>query len=191
MTRPAAEKILAAAIKCFASRGSDVSLLEIATNAGVTARTLYRAFPNRRALVEAVAVSRLDRILEKVRPLIEAQQHLADALVTGFVGFIRHARADAVFIAALDEASDWHMERYLVGPDEKFFKRAEVLWRSSVTRAVNAHEWRPGLDVAAVNAWLRSVAVILLLRDDLDAKGQEQLLRNFVLPALVNIKPGR
>jgi AcrR family transcriptional regulator len=183
-----AERIIAAAIDCFSVRGSGITMLEVATKTGVTHRTLYRTFPGRRALIEAVAVSRLDRIIEQVRPRLEAQEHLADALVTGFVEFTRQARADRVFIAALDEASDWQLERFLVGTNEKFFTRADTLWRASIDRAMQAHEWRRDLDSAQVNAWLRAVAVILLLRDDLDVTGQEQLVRNFVVPALVSIR---
>lgn len=160
-------------------------MLDVATRAGVTRRTLYRAFPDRRALVEAVAVHRLDHIIQTVQPLLEAKTNLADALVTGFVEFIRHARADAVFIAALDEASDWHLERFLVGPNEQFSRRAESMWQKWTAQAGSAQEWQTGLDRAQLNAWLRAVAVILLLRDDLDAAGQEQLVRSFVIPALV------
>ncbi len=108
-----------------------MTMLEVASGAGVTRRTLYRAFADRRALIEAIAVSRLDQIILRVRPRLDAQRHLADALVVGFAEFIRHARADAVFLAALDEASDWRLERFLVGPNEKFFSRAETLWLPS------------------------------------------------------------
>jgi len=179
------DRIIAAAIECFSVSGSKVTVAEIAAQAGVTSRTLYRVFPSRRDLVKAVAINRLDVIIEKVRPYLEAQRHLADALVTGLVGFTREARADPVFIAALDEASDWQMERFLVGPDGKFFARADSLWRVSINRANKSQQWKPGLDASQVNSWLRAVAVILLLRDDLDTAGQKQLIRNFVIPALV------
>lgn len=164
-------------------------MADIADRAGVTRRTVYRAFPTRKALVEAVAVARLDAIILQVRPQLDMAASLADALVTGFVAFIRLARADAVLIAALDEASDWHLERVLVGPDDKFFSRAQSLWGDAIDRAIATGEWRSGLDAAEVNAWFRAVAVILLLRDDLDTAGQERLIRTFVVPALVAGRP--
>lgn len=185
MPPTSSDRLLAAAVACFSAKGLNVSMEDVATRAGVTRRTLYRAYPDRRALVEAVAISRLDRIIAKVRPLLEAQTHLADALVTGFVEFVRQARADKVFIAALNEASEWQLERFLVGPNEAFHQRAETLWQAPMARATRTHEWRPGLDAAKVNAWLRAVAVILLLRDDLDENGQAELVRSFVIPALV------
>jgi AcrR family transcriptional regulator len=49
------DRLLAAAWAAFAERGSDdVSLEEIARRAGVGIGTLYRHFPNRQALLEAV-----------------------------------------------------------------------------------------------------------------------------------------
>jgi len=49
------DRLLAAAWAAFADRGSDdVSLEEIARRAGVGIGTLYRHFPNRQALLEAV-----------------------------------------------------------------------------------------------------------------------------------------
>src|SRR5712692_7520265 len=49
------DRLLAAAWEAFAERGSDdVSLEEIARRAGVGIGTLYRHFPNRQSLLEAV-----------------------------------------------------------------------------------------------------------------------------------------
>ncbi|MEU6237619.1 helix-turn-helix domain-containing protein [Kitasatospora sp. NPDC047058] len=48
------EKILTAAVRMFAAEGLDVHLERIAKEAGVGSATLYRNFPTREALVEAV-----------------------------------------------------------------------------------------------------------------------------------------
>jgi AcrR family transcriptional regulator len=48
------EKLLAAALELFAERGTEGSLEEVAKRAGVGIGTLYRHFPTRDALVEAV-----------------------------------------------------------------------------------------------------------------------------------------
>src|ERR1700675_1521852 len=48
------EVLVVTAREVFAERGSDASLEEIARRAGVGIGTLYRHFPNRDALVEAV-----------------------------------------------------------------------------------------------------------------------------------------
>ncbi|WP_028060570.1 TetR/AcrR family transcriptional regulator [Candidatus Solirubrobacter pratensis] len=55
-------KVVAAARDAFAQRGTSTSLEEIARRAEVGIGTLYRNFPNRQALLEAVYVEELDTL---------------------------------------------------------------------------------------------------------------------------------
>jgi AcrR family transcriptional regulator len=57
------ERLLAAATEAFKGAESQVSLEAIAREAGVGIGTLYRHFPTREDLVEAVYLSELDRLL--------------------------------------------------------------------------------------------------------------------------------
>lgn len=54
------DKVIAAAREAFAERGSSTSLEDIARRAGVGIGTLYRNFPNRQALLEAVYVGEVE-----------------------------------------------------------------------------------------------------------------------------------
>ncbi|MFJ4650348.1 TetR/AcrR family transcriptional regulator [Nocardia sp. NPDC088792] len=54
--------VLAAAQRVLAERGTSVSLAEVARRAGVGAGTVYRHFPTKIALVEAVMQQRIDRL---------------------------------------------------------------------------------------------------------------------------------
>jgi AcrR family transcriptional regulator len=56
------EKIVAAAREAFAERGANTSLEEIARRAEVGIGTLYRNFPNRQALLEAVYVGEVEDV---------------------------------------------------------------------------------------------------------------------------------
>jgi AcrR family transcriptional regulator len=56
------EKVLAAAREAFAEGGESTALEEIARRAGVGIGTLYRHFPNRQALLEALYVGEVDDI---------------------------------------------------------------------------------------------------------------------------------
>jgi AcrR family transcriptional regulator len=55
-------KVVAAAREAFAERGTSTSLEEIARRAEVGIGTLYRNFPNRQALLEAVYVEELETL---------------------------------------------------------------------------------------------------------------------------------
>ena len=77
-------KVLEAARACMAREGLDAQMEEIARAAGVGVGTLYRHFPNKDELVEALAGERFERLAELAR------EALADPDPWGsFEGFIR------------------------------------------------------------------------------------------------------
>src|SRR3954466_2647450 len=57
------EKVLAAAREAFAEGGESTALEEIARRADVGIGTLYRHFPNRQALVEALYVGEVEEVV--------------------------------------------------------------------------------------------------------------------------------
>ncbi len=63
------DKVLAAARDAFAERGDATSLEEIARRAEVGIGTLYRNFPNRQALLEAVYVDEVESLCQSTAEL--------------------------------------------------------------------------------------------------------------------------
>src|SRR5215467_8666958 len=58
------DKILAVARAAFADPGAEVSMAEISRRAGVGMATLYRNFPGRRELLEALYTEEIDAICQ-------------------------------------------------------------------------------------------------------------------------------
>lgn len=70
LRRDAAEnrdRLLAAAADCFDAQGMDVSVTEIAREAGVGMGTLYRRFPTKAALIEALVQEQLAATIAMAR----------------------------------------------------------------------------------------------------------------------------
>jgi AcrR family transcriptional regulator len=63
------DRVLQAARAAFAVGGSEASLDEIARGAGVGAGTVYRHFPTKEALFEAVVLDRIGELVEEARAL--------------------------------------------------------------------------------------------------------------------------
>jgi AcrR family transcriptional regulator len=63
------EKVLAAAREAFAEGGESTALEEIARRAGVGIGTLYRHFPNRQALLEALYVNEVEEVCRSAEEL--------------------------------------------------------------------------------------------------------------------------
>ncbi|MDQ3093370.1 MAG: TetR/AcrR family transcriptional regulator, partial [Actinomycetota bacterium] len=84
------ERLLAAALALFTEQGTDVSLEAVAREAGVGVGTLYRHFPTRDALVEAVYLSELDRLHEGAAELL-AEHPPEEALARWMDQFVEYA----------------------------------------------------------------------------------------------------
>jgi AcrR family transcriptional regulator len=88
------ERLIDAAVAAFSAGQDPVALESIARDAGVGIGTLYRHFPSRAALVEAVYRSELDRLCRSADALL-ASQDPADALrawMERYVDFVRTKR---------------------------------------------------------------------------------------------------
>jgi AcrR family transcriptional regulator len=64
--------VLEAADAVFASKGPSASTEEVAERAGVAIGTVFRHFPTKRALLEAVIVDRLRRLADQAATLADA-----------------------------------------------------------------------------------------------------------------------
>ena len=67
------DRLLAVAVRAFSEDGPDVTLESIARDAGVGIGTLYRHFPTREALVEAVYRNELARLCDAAADLLRAR----------------------------------------------------------------------------------------------------------------------
>lgn len=104
------ELLIAAAAEAFAEHGADdVSLEEIARRAGVGIGTLYRHFPARQALLEAVYKDQVDGLEVLAGKLLTAESP-GDALaewLRAFAAFGRTKRSlSAALIATLGKESE-------------------------------------------------------------------------------------
>jgi AcrR family transcriptional regulator len=94
------EKLLRAASSRFASAGSGVALETIARDAGVGIGTLYRHFPTREALTEAVYRNEVDRLCAAAGDLL-AKLPADAALAKWMERFVAYAAAQRGLSGAL------------------------------------------------------------------------------------------
>jgi AcrR family transcriptional regulator len=147
-------RILTAARQLFAARGLGVSLDEIAAEAGVGVGTVYRRFPDRDALIDALFEERIQEIAQTAR---DALEH--DDPWEGFAGFVR----DAVRLQASDRGLREAL--FTAGPGRERVDRARSKIAPEVTklvaRAQEAGRLRSDLvvyDVAMVQIMMGAIA---------------------------------
>jgi AcrR family transcriptional regulator len=114
------ERLLEQAKIAFAEFGVDASLDEIARRAGVASGTLYRHFPTRLDLVEAVLAKQMAELVTLGRDLLTAEDEF-DALVTWLRATLTHGltyrglAATVMNSTRTDRVSTWHAELFEVG----------------------------------------------------------------------------
>jgi AcrR family transcriptional regulator len=103
------EALIAAAREAFAEGGTSTSLEEIARRAGVGIGTLYRNFPSRQDLLEAVYVGEVEALCQSATELADREPW--DGLVEwlhGFIGYMATKQALAgALLDYLDPGSDF------------------------------------------------------------------------------------
>ena len=89
------DKVLAAAREAFAEGGESTALEEIARRAGVGIGTLYRHFPNRQALLEALYVEEVEEICRSAAELRRAptRGRRSTSWFERFIGYIATKQA--------------------------------------------------------------------------------------------------
>jgi AcrR family transcriptional regulator len=147
------EKVLSAAREAFAEGGEATALEEIARRAGVGIGTLYRHFPNRQALLEAVYVDEVEVICRSAAELDEADPW--EALEDWFERFIGYMATKQALAAEL--------LNYLDRDNELFKVCRTSLWAAGeplLTRAQEAGVVRPDVSIGDVIPMVMGIAKI-------------------------------
>jgi AcrR family transcriptional regulator len=124
------ERILEVAKGTFTRHGADASLDDIAKQAGVGAGTLYRHFPTRDALIEAVYRSEVEKLAAAARGFAAAMPPV-EALRAWLLLFVDYIAAKHIIAPALNSVSGgpsrlYESSRSLVqGAIEELVKRAK------------------------------------------------------------------
>jgi AcrR family transcriptional regulator len=96
-------RVLEAAESILARDGMGASLREIARQAGVGLATIYRQFPTKEALYQAIVVERVRRLVEEARALATAEDAGA-AFFSFFTRIVADATGKKVLVDALADA---------------------------------------------------------------------------------------
>jgi AcrR family transcriptional regulator len=147
------EKILAAAQAAFADPDAEVSMAEIARRAGVGMATLYRNFPGRRELLEAVYIDEVDAGCQAAEAFDAASPGAAlMAWLRQFLAFVPRKR---LIVAELLAETDQSNPLLATG-------RARVIaaGRPLLSAAQRAHEIRDDLTLEQILDMLRAIATI-------------------------------
>jgi AcrR family transcriptional regulator len=134
------ERILEVAKEAFTRFGASASLDEIARQAGVGAGTLYRHFPTRDALIEAVYRSEVEKMAGAERKFAETMAPI-DALRSWMLLFVDHVAQKQIIAPALNS---------VVGGPTRLYEGSRSLIHGAmdalVKRAIRSGDVRKDID---------------------------------------------
>lgn len=122
------ERLLEVASEAFASKGVDASLEEIARSAGVGIGTLYRHFPTRDALAEAVYRRNVDRLVEGADEL-SATKPPDEALAEWMQRFVEYVASKKGLASYL---------KSVVSADSELFTASKARVNDTIGRLIEA-----------------------------------------------------
>ena len=160
------EKVLAAAREAFAEGGESTALEEIARRAGVGIGTLYRHFPNRQALLEALYAAEVEEMCRSAAELEGADPW--EALNGWFERFIAYIGTKQALAAELLNYMDHDAALFQVCRSS-LFEAGEPLLK----RAQEAGVVRPDVSVGEVIQMVIGIAKI----PNADREQTEHILR--------------
>jgi len=134
------QRILEVAKEAFTRSGANTSLDDIAKKAGVGAGTLYRHFPTRDALLEAVYRTEVEKLAAAERKFAATLPPI-EALRAWMLLFVDYIAAKQIIASALDSLAG--------GPSKVFEASHAQVWeaiRALVKRAIKSGDIRRDLD---------------------------------------------
>jgi AcrR family transcriptional regulator len=149
------DKIVATARVVFTERGTDCSLDEIAKRAGVGPGTLYRHFPTREALVDALMRDWAERVTSDAEAAVAAELPARETLLAWFENFVQHITlhrgAAMKLCAAMDD------------PTSPIYGKCQIMGEANklvIDHLDGKGELRPGVDPRNVMRLVSGIASV-------------------------------
>jgi AcrR family transcriptional regulator len=177
------EAVIAAAKRLFADEGLDAQIPDVAKAAKVGVGTVYRHFPTKEDLIAALAAERFERLAEKAREGIaaddpweglcefirfSAQIQADDRGLCEVMGSRPEVMADSAYAVGLDELCDRLVKRAQRSGD----LRKDLDWEDIPMIACSLGRITPAEQGPAVGRWPRLVEILI---DGLRAPGSSKL----------------
>ena len=153
------QRILEVAKQAFTRSGANASLDDIARTAGVGPGTLYRHFPTRAALMEAVYRNEVER-LAAAAPELAAKLPAVEALRAWMLSFVDYIATKQIIAPALNTPVGSHSKAL-----EACYGRIWEAIRGLVKRAIKSGDIRKDLDAVDLLRALIGVSYVSAVPD--------------------------
>jgi AcrR family transcriptional regulator len=182
------DRILASARRCYARQGiAGTTLEDIAAEAHITRRTLYRYFANKQAIIQAVVDAQaLDFLRQMQSRAGDDSLSFADQLQRYIVYLVRNGQQAPGYQLLLGKKNIGASAQHYLSSRETY-KLLSSLLRASFREAQQLGTIRADLDFDDLLAWTGRVVFSYIQAPATDEQLERQVAQ-FVIPAIL---PGR
>lgn len=148
------DRILDAAERCMSRFGlRRVSMRDVGTEAGLSRASVYRYFPDRGVLIDAVLARTATRFVAASEPTVDRGPTLADQVAAAAEFIVRH-RDDEAFSLGLPAGTDSLFATLLTSHHEQLFTEWVAFWQPRLARARAAGEVGDHVDPHQAGEWI-------------------------------------
>lgn len=170
------QRMVEAAVRRLA-RGHEVSIEEIAVEAGLSRATAYRAYSRQKDILETIIQRQLDQVGIAVSRYVEACKTFEDALILGIIESVRHVRSDRVFVGAVTEAEYRGLTDLLINSHARVMPIFEQVWGRWLARARQSGEFPSLPGNQQIFEYVRCLQLVLLTSGQSDAEAKDFIHR--------------
>lgn len=187
--KDARRNVVEAAIKCFERYGPQrTSMEDIAEEADISRKTLYRIFDDRPTLIGHILQLRMYALAEKMRRKLAQYDDFEQAMIEGSIYAIRISKADKLFNDIITNDTNHRLEQFIFAPRGQHKTNIVDLYSDVISKGREKGLVRTDLSDERIAELIGNVHGLLLIHDDYDEADQRAYIVDFLLPALRPIK---
>lgn len=180
------ELIIAAARRCFLKYSLQKTTIDdIARETGMARSGVYRYFANREDIVEAAMLRRMEEFIASSAKLMQGAKNLGDALLKLSIATVDTGRNDPELRQVFGEDGNIGIIDLLGGSRPAAQQIVMKFWKPALDRGRAAGDMRMDVSDDEAIEWMRGVYVILILRKELNAKQERNLIEKFLIYSLL------
>ncbi len=188
-TNAAKQTVCDAAIRCFQQYGPQrTSMADIADEAGISRKTLYRLFDDRPTLIEHILNQRLNEMGAGVKSRLRQFKTIEDALIEGSIESVAAGRQDKLFSEIVREDTNHRVEQFMFRGTDTVRKNMMKIWSPVLEEGRKRDLVRNDLTNERIVDLIQNVHALLFIRDDYGDNDQRAFLKDFLLPAILKVR---
>lgn len=181
------QDVIDAAIRCFNQYGAARTRMgDIADEANISRKTLYRIFEDRATLINRVLSQTLNKMGKKVERELTSFTSVRDAIIEGSILSVKIGLKDKLFNDIIGSETHYRVEQFLMLGDSEIRADMVRIWSPIIEKGRREGIIRAELTNERVTEILQNVHSLLLIRGDESAASQRTFLNDLLWASLTN-----